>query len=109
MNKKDIKGVFENNECNLPPVIIISADSKGSKLSDLKKSNEVYYINEIPVGSIKAWVKKKFEIPESNLLEIIKKCKSDIRLLLNTLAFFKTNKMVDTFMETFYKDEDINV
>jgi DNA polymerase III delta prime subunit len=108
-NKKDIKGAFEVSECKLPPVMIISADSKGSKLSDIKKTNEVYYINEIPISLIKPWVSKKFEIPEKDLLEIIKKCKSDIRLLLNTLSFYKKEKSIDNFMESFYKDEDVNV
>ena len=108
-NKKDIKGVFEVADCKLPPILIISADSRGSKLSDIKKTNEVYYINEIPIGLIKTWISKKFEIPEKNLFEIIKKCKSDIRLLLNTLSFFKKEKSIDNFIESFYKDEDVNV
>jgi hypothetical protein len=34
------------NSINLPPILIISSDSKGSRLSDLKKNSEIYYINQ---------------------------------------------------------------
>jgi DNA polymerase III delta prime subunit len=87
------------------PIIIISSDSKGSKLSELKKLCDVYYIAEINFGVIKTWISSKFkDIPENDLLKLIKKCKSDIRLLLNTLHFSK-NKVLDNC----YKDFDINI
>jgi DNA polymerase III delta prime subunit len=114
-NKKEIgtflTGVCDfNSEFTLPPILIISSDSKGSKLSDIKKTQEVYYINEIPFNTIKQWINSfKFEISDELLTEIVKKCKSDKRLLLNTLEFLKQNKNADNFMNTFYKDVDINI
>jgi hypothetical protein len=51
--------------------------NKGTKLSDIKKTQEVYYINEIPFYTIKTWIKtmiKKEELvfDEKLLSEIIK-------------------------------------
>jgi hypothetical protein len=81
----------------LPPVLIISADSKGSKLSDLKKCCETYYINEINLDIIHSWINNflKREID----IEIIRKCKSDKRLLLNNC----------NAVNSFYKDSDVNI
>ena len=95
----------------LPPILIISSDSKGSKLSDLKKSTNVYYINEIPSNLIKTWISKIVNyLTEPELNKLIKKCKSDKRLLLNTLEFCKVEKTTksNNFINSFYKDFDIN-
>jgi hypothetical protein len=110
-NRKELKGVFENTNVSLPPIIVISADAKGSKLNDLKKISEVYYIGEINHSVILSWITKLYDKLDQNLLlEIIKKCKSDKRLLLTLLNFLKTNKTcsIDTFIHTFYKDSDVN-
>jgi DNA polymerase III delta prime subunit len=100
LNLTDIANLTINNSTKL---LIISSDAKGSKLSELKKTSEVYYINEINLYYITEWV-KKLNIGTCDKTEIIiKNCKSDKRLLLNTLAFFnKTN-------EVFYKDSDVNL
>ena len=44
------------------------------------------------------------------LTEIIKKCKSDKRLILHTLEFLKKNSgnYLD-FINSFYKDVDVNI
>jgi hypothetical protein len=87
------------DKINLPMILIISADSRGSKLSDLKKLHQVYYINEINLDIIKSWVNKllKKEID----IDLIKKCKSDKRLLLNTISF--------NCSKVGYKDTDVNL
>ena len=111
-NQKELKGVFENTNVILPPILVISSDAKGSKLNDLKKISEVYYIGEIGSYFILNWINGIHKsLDQKILLEIIKKCKSDKRLLLKLLFFFKTkpNGSIDTFIHTFYKDEDINV
>jgi len=115
-NKKELSsflnGVCDfNTQITLPSILIISSDSKGSKLSDIKKTQEVYYINEIPFNTIKQWVNTLYDIDSELLTEIIKKCKSDKRLILNTLEFLNQNTEADpiTFIESFYKDIDINI
>jgi ABC-type iron transport system FetAB ATPase subunit len=122
LNKKDLKdlsNLFDIDakliiDLKLPPILIISSDSKGSKLSELKKNSEIHYINEIPKSIVKPWIKKiiNFEIKESLLDYLINKCKSDIRLLLNTINFVKTvdsPESIDFFISSFYKDEDVNL
>ena len=91
------------------PVIIISSDAKGSKLSDLKKTNEVYYINEIPFNLLKTWVNTICkDLPDEKINKLIKNAKSDKRLILNTIQFLKKNN--DSFNPSnFYKDTDVNV
>jgi len=97
-------------------VVIISSDSKGSKLSEFKKSCEVYYINEIPQGIVKTWI----ILINKNLSEIqinylLKNCKSDKRLILNILDFINNNnensklENIDTFLQYYHKDVDINL
>uniref|UniRef100_A0A6C0AZI7 ATPase AAA-type core domain-containing protein n=1 Tax=viral metagenome TaxID=1070528 RepID=A0A6C0AZI7_9ZZZZ len=95
----------------LPPILIISGDSKGTKLSDLKKTHEVYYINEIPNYILKPWITKISKNSPEILNEILKKCKSDKRLILHTLEFLKntgTNNII-SFIENFYIDVDVNI
>jgi len=111
-SKKELKGVFDYLDITIPPILIISSDTRGSKLSDLKKSSEVYYINELNIGVIQTWIHSFYkDIHEKDLLKIVKKCKSDKRLLLNILKFYKTKKEVpvDSFIESFYKDDDLNL
>ena len=111
LNKKELSTFFNdiNLDFILPPILIISADSKGSKLSELKKTHTVFYINEIPNYLMKTL--NIFDIPENILMEIIKKCKSDKRLFLNTLHFLKLNKNnnFNEFIDSFYKDTDVNI
>lgn len=92
------------------PVIIISSDSKGSKLSELKKVCETYYINEIGFQPIKTWISMfikdhKIKINEKDLDKLIRSCKSDKRLLINNVLFYTGTKSIDNF----YKDEDLNI
>lgn len=109
----DINALIELKGKNkLCPILIISADPKGSKLSDLKKNNEVYYISDIPRESIKTWVLKLFpDFEESQIVNIIKKCKNDKRMLINCLNYLKNDKSSDTnkYIESFYKDSDTNI
>jgi rfaE bifunctional protein kinase chain/domain len=53
--KMEIDPKSENalKNINIPPILVVSADSKGSKLGDLKKVSEVYYINQINKQVIK--------------------------------------------------------
>jgi hypothetical protein len=112
----DINNMIHEKELGvtLPHVVIVSVDSKGSKLSELKKINEVYYIPEIPFATLKTWAKKIYQ-GETNIDTVIKKCKSDKRLLLNTLEFMKLNKNCTSctnciaFMDSFYKDISVNM
>ena len=95
--KADKKIALEYLINDIPPILIIAADSKGTKLSDLKKAVDVYYIGEIPRYIIKNWVQSEY----LNLISsgqdivdlIINKCKSDKRLIINTLQFIKIGKL----------------
>jgi hypothetical protein len=98
---QDIMTLYEQSKI---PILIISADSKGSKLSDLKKMCEVYYINEINLYYIQEWVNTlplQHHQPEK-IRECVLACKSDKRLLINTLLFFTQSSEIS------YKDNDIN-
>jgi len=99
-------------------IVIISSDSKGTKLSDLKKVCEVYYINEIPISLLKPWVTKECNklLNADQINYILKTCKSDKRLILNLLKFLKDSKSksfdlqnIDTFLQSYHKDVDINI
>ena len=93
-------------------ILIIASDSKGTKLSDLKKICEIYYINEIPKVVIKNWiVSLKTDLNQHQINYLIENCKSDKRLILNALNLLKnsTNLDLNTFLKEYYKDEDINV
>ena len=77
------------------PIVIISSDSKGSKLSELKKVSEVYYINEINKGLLKTWINTLTkDLSDEQVGFIIRTCKSDKRLTLNLLNFIKNIAMV---------------
>jgi len=95
------------------PILIISADSKGSKLSDIKKTCEVYYINEIPPNSIKKWILSltKYTLTPVQIGSILQKCKSDKRLILNLLDFTQGSdvSVIDSYLEMYQKDVDINL
>ena len=101
----------------LPPIIIISADCKGSRLSELKKITDVYYINEINKNVIKNWLMNKNEVLKKNedfLINLINKCNSDIRILLNTIEFIGDDAINDTkknkrILDNFYKNVDVNL
>ena len=109
----DINNLIELRSKNLLcPILIISADPKGSKLSDLKKLNETYYISDIPQNLIKTWVFSIFpNFKENQVDTIIKKCKNDKRILLNCLNYLKNNKStdIDNYVKSFYKDSDANI
>ena len=103
-HKKELKGVFENEFVKVPPILIISADSKGSKLNELKKVCQVHYIGDIPRGVIFSWASSLFKsINEDVLMELVQNCKSDKRLLLNALSFGKPDPSFHC------KDLDLNV
>jgi hypothetical protein len=94
------------------PIIIISADSKGSKLSDFKKGCEVYYINEIPQGMLKTWIiSLKPSLSDTQVNYISENCKSDKRLILNALNFIENSSktVIDSFLKNYQKDMDINI
>ena len=113
-NEKLFNGIIDKNKLKnitLPPILIISSDSKGSNLSEIKKTNEVCYINEINKSIIKTWIKPivKDLLTEENLNKLINTCKSDKRLLLNTIEYLKNgNKDHVSFLNSFYKDTDVN-
>jgi ABC-type iron transport system FetAB ATPase subunit len=122
LNKKELKDLSNLfgidikliSELKLPPILIISSDSKGSKLSELKKNCEIHYINEIPKNVIQIWIKtQNSDLIKDSLLDyLLSKCKSDIRLLLNTLHFVKrseSSESIDFFINSFYKDQDTNL
>ena len=108
-----VSGIVNINSIpKIPPILIIGNNSKGTKLSDLKKSSEVYYINEL---NLKPWMTKIVKtkgitISDSDLNLMISKCKSDKRLFLNITDFLKNNVKgnLTNFINSFYKDEDIN-
>jgi GTPase SAR1 family protein len=106
---KEISSTFNEGVNNiLPPILIISSDSKGTKLSELKKSINVYYIGEINKGIMRSLIKT--DLTKKQIDELLNKCKSDKRLLLNTIEFLKTNKSsnIDSYISVFYKDIDVN-
>jgi ABC-type dipeptide/oligopeptide/nickel transport system ATPase component len=108
-NKRELKIFLNDLDCpfTMPPIILISADSRGSKLSDLKKTHEVYYINEIPNNIIFTWAQKLYPKTDKKLLKsIVDKCKSDKRMILNNLEFSSLNKNETNFVDTFFKDEE---
>ena len=94
------------------PIVLISSDSKGSKLSDFKKGCEVYYINEIPQGTIKKWiVSLNPKLSPTQINYISQNCKSDKRLILNVLEFIDNTHFnnIDSFLKNYHKDVDINL
>jgi HrpA-like RNA helicase len=108
-NKRELKVFLNDLECpfTMPPIVLISADSRGSKLSDLKKTHEIYYINEIPFNAIFTWTQKMYPSADKKILKnIVEKCKSDKRMIINNLEFVDLNKKTNDFVDTFFKDEE---
>jgi DNA polymerase III delta prime subunit len=92
----------------IPKVIIISADAKGSKLSDLKKVYDVHYINEINKDVLKEWVNKIITLEQLNKSFIDNiEINSDKRLLLNNLQYLAKGKHINT--NKLYKDQELDV
>ena len=91
-------------------VLVISASARGSNLGDLKKNTTVYCIPDINLKEIEIWIKEinGNNIPEQDLIKLVHKCKSDKRLLLNTVSFLKKSTS-GIFINSFYKNSDINV
>jgi GTPase SAR1 family protein len=114
-HKRELKTFLGELDCpfSLPPIVVISADTKGSKLSDIKKTHEVYYIPETPPFALKKWINNIFkELDETFVTEIVKRCRSDKRLILNTINFILKNgknEIDESFMELFYKDEELTI
>jgi GTPase SAR1 family protein len=101
-NKKELKLFLHDLDCpyTMPPILLISADNRGSKLSELKKLSIVYYINEIPFNTIFTWVSSSFPHLSKDLTtEIVKLCQSDKRLILNNINFTGLNKTNFTFFK----------
>lgn len=93
------------------PIVIISSDSKGSKLSEFKKNCEVYYINEIPALTLRKWITSlKVHLTESQIKYLIENCKSDKRMILNVLHFINIPHFdIESFLKNYHKDIDINI
>lgn len=119
-NYNDVISVIDINtiisEYTHIPVMVISSDSKGSGISELKKSNEVYYISQINKNLLFTWInqiqKHELIIMSPDCIHaLLKKCKSDKRLLLNCILFLKgdNNGDIERYIESFYKDEEINI
>jgi hypothetical protein len=105
---KKINKEYPCSIVDICPVLIIAADAKGSKMSDLKKAMEVYYINEIPRSIIKNWISTEYELDSEVLEKILDICKSDKRLILNTLEYISVNGNSPD-INSFRKDTDLNM
>jgi GTPase SAR1 family protein len=97
-----------------PPVVIIAADSKGSKLGDFKKTSQVYYIPEVSGYYIKVWIQsvlkqENIDISDQQLTALIQQCKSDKRQLLETVLFLKNTTNKDNYLHSFKKYYDTHV
>ena len=102
-------------------IVIISSDSKGSRLNDLKKNHLVHYINNINLDLIKSWITniikiECIELSDDNIQILLNKCKNDKRLLLNILQFIKIkpnelnrDNNINSLINNFYKDIDIDI
>jgi DNA polymerase III delta prime subunit len=96
----------------IPPIIIISSDSRGTRLSDLKKFTEVSYISNIPGNIIKKWLISNNQILKNNqdqLDTIINRSNSDIRFILNTIDFLGNKKNTLEIVDSLYKNDDVNI
>lgn len=106
----------------IPPIIIISSDSRGTRLSDLKKTTELSYISNIPGNIIKKWLLSNNELfpvlgNKDQILPvldtIINRSNSDIRFILNTIEFLgkNTQNTPNTFeiVDSMYKNDDVNI
>ena len=82
------------------PVLIISGDAKGSKLSELKKAITVYNIGELSKSDMKK---------VSSDVELVEICGSDKRMLNNILNFGSIKGKKITKKEQFVKDIDIDL
>jgi GTPase SAR1 family protein len=92
-----------------PPIVIISSDPRGSKLNELKKVNEICYINEIPPSVLKQFI-KSYNVLEKEANEILKKCKSDKRQIITTVTYnIVSQKDIESnvfdSMEVFFESE----
>ena len=121
-NSKLKKGLIYKafKDIKLPPLLIISFDSKGSKISDIKKTNEIIWINNIYPSILLPWIKKickieNIKISEKVLNELIVLCKDDKRLLLNLINYIRFGdkkiniKNLSEIVLSCKKDKDINV
>ena len=102
----------------IPPIIIISSDSRGTRLSDLKKFTEVSYISNIPGNIIKKWLISNNQIlfneelfPVFPVLDtIINRSNGDIRFILKTIEFLgKNTPNTLELVDSLYKDDDVNI
>ncbi len=98
---------------NVPKILIISGDAKGTRLSELKKNCEFCYINELPVYQMRNfthWLFKQKDksIPDKETIDLIlEKCKSDKRLIMNTVLF--GNDSITEYVKSLEIDTDINI
>jgi len=99
----------------IPPIIIISSDSRGTRLSDLKKFTEVSYISNIPGNIIKKWLISNNQILFNEELipvldTIINRSNGDIRFILKTIEFLgKNTPNTLELVDSLYKDDDVNI
>ena len=114
-NKRELKLFLGDLECpfTLPPILVVSADSKGSKLSDMKKLHEVFYIPEINNTVLHKWIITRFNTLDPDFaMQIVKRCGSDKRLLINTVEFVlksPSDEIDESFIDSFQKDEEIGM
>ena len=114
-NKRELKLFLGELECpfTLPPILVVSADSKGSKLSDMKKLHEVFYIPEINCSILHKWIITQFDTLDPDFaMQLVKRCGSDKRLLLNTINFVlksPSDDIDESFIDSFRKDEEIGM
>jgi len=89
-----------NLSTTLPPILIISSDPRGSKLTELKNICDVHYIGNIQQCVIVDWIQTLFNnLDKEYIINLVEKCKSDKRSLLNAITLKSKN----------FKDDDINI
>ena len=100
-------------------ILLISSDGLGNKLQEIKKYCWPHWIPTIPLTESKPWLakickKEKIKASSPVLEKIVKFCKNDKRLMLNTLSYLGIDskisiKTIDTVLKCLKKDEDISV
>jgi hypothetical protein len=121
INNTQINNLYSTRLTNkhIPPVLIISSEQKGSRISDLKSLYTVHYINNINIVLIKNWILsiireynknrsiKNIIISNETIDTILTKTQGDKRFLLNTLNFIKFKNSLD-ILDTYYKDNEVD-
>ena len=107
-------------KCIFPPLIIISADNNGSRLSDIKRFSECIHIKSLCNEKILTWCKKiidteKIFLNHKFVTKLVHQCEGDKRLLLNIIDNLKfkiidfDDHNINTILDCCKTDKDINV